>query len=136
MGGIGLEAGAQPRWRVQIAAVGAQLDVVWLLFVAHNHEARGVSCDLQRLSDDGGDELPTVGDRIRLEDCQILIIQWCESRRVLVPEHGEDTRQRPRGARVDRHDAAPGDRALHREDVGHARDRVLVGIFRRASDFQ
>src|SRR5258706_963192 len=33
---------------------------------------------------------------------------------------------------VDRHDATFGNGALHREDVGHALDGVLVGVFRRA----
>src|SRR2546429_2229751 len=35
---------------------------------------------------------------------------------------------------VDRHDATFGNGALHREDVGHALDGVLVGVFRRAGD--
>ena len=41
-----------------------------------------------------------------------------------------------RGARIERHNAAPGDRALDREDIGHSFDRILVGVFGGARHFQ
>jgi hypothetical protein len=48
----------------EIAAVSAQFDVVWLLFVADDDEARGLARDLRRLGDHGGDELPMIGDGV------------------------------------------------------------------------
>ncbi len=107
-----------------------------LLLVAYDNEARRLPRHLQRLGDDGGDELPAIGDRIRLEHRQLGIVERREPGRVLVREHGDDAGQRPRGARVDGHDAALGDRALHREGVRHARDGVLVGVFGGAGNFQ
>ncbi len=75
-----------------------------------------------------------IGDGIGLEHRQFGIVKRREPWGVLVRKHGDDAGQRPRGARVDGHDSAPGNGALNREDVGHALDRVLVGVFRCAGD--
>src|SRR6266849_7981282 len=105
-----------------------------LLIITDNDEARGLTRNLQCLGADDGNELTTVGDGIGLEHCKFCIIKRRETWRILVRKHGDDARKRTRGAGVDRHDAAPGDRALHRERVRHAFDRVLEGVGRCAGD--
>ncbi len=129
---------------VQITAVSAQFHLVWLLLVADHDQARCLPRYLQGLGDDGGDDLPAIGHRIGLEDRQILVEQIKPKREpvikrrepwgVLVRKHGDDTRQRTRGARVDRDDVAPGNRALDREDVRDVVNRVFIGICCRTGD--
>src|SRR5258708_22155467 len=119
---------------VQICAICTQLDVMRRLIIVDNDEARGLTGDLGCLSDDGGNELAIVGDGSGLEHGQFSIVKWRETRRILVREHGNDTRKSTRSTRIDRDDPAPGDGALHRKDVCHAFDRVLVGVWRCAGD--
>src|SRR6266446_3578797 len=117
---------------------------MWLLLVMHGHEVRCLARHLQRLGDDGGNDLPTIGHRIGLQDPQILadrgkpkrerVIKRREPWGVLVRENGDDARKSLRGARVDRGDPAPGNRALHREDVRDVVNRVFIGIFGRTGD--
>src|SRR5258708_15304312 len=121
-------------WLVEICTIRAQLDSMWLLFITDHDEFSSLPRNLQCLGDDGRDELPAIGDGIGLEDCQILVVQRSDARGILVREHGDDTGQRTRGARVDRADSALGDRALHREDVRDVVNRVFIGIFCRTGD--
>src|SRR5262245_50177249 len=53
-----------------------------------------------------------------------------------MPEHREDIGQRLSSAGIERDNTTSGNGALHREDVGHTRDWVLVGIFGRAGDLE
>src|SRR5579864_7935070 len=96
-----------------------------LLIITDNGEARGLTRDFQRHGD---------GDGSGLEHCKFCIIKRRETWRILVRKHGDDARKRTRGTGVDRHDTAPGDRALHWERVRHAFDRVLESVSRCAGD--
>ena len=107
-----------------------------LLLITQRDQAGSLARGFQRFGDDGGHNLAAIGNLIRLEHRQILIVLRTKARRVLVPEHGEDARHRPRGARVDRRNPAPGDGALHESNAGDTRDRVLVRVFSGARHFQ
>src|SRR5215469_8406031 len=131
---VSLVAGIDLLWLVQVPAVCAQLDVMRLLLITYYDETYGLARNLQCLSDDDGNELTTVGHGIRLEHCKFCIIKRHETWRIFVREHGHDPGKHTCGARVDRHNPAPGNRALHRKRVCHAFDRVLVGVGRCAGD--
>ncbi len=74
----------------ETATIGAQCNVVQLLFVAHTDEARRLPGDLGRLGDDGGDDLAMIDDRRGLEQRQLSIVERREPWGVLVREHSED----------------------------------------------
>ena len=65
--GVGLEARVDLVGLVQARVVRAQLGVVRLLVVLHVDEALRLARDLQRLGNDGGDDLPAVGNAVGLE---------------------------------------------------------------------
>ena len=121
---------------VEICTIRAQLDIMWLLFIPDHDEFSSLPRHLQGLGDDGRHELTAVRDGLGLEYGQFGIVNRCKLWGILVREHGDDTGQRTRGTRVDRHDSAPGDRAQHREDIGRSFDRILVGICCRAGDLR
>jgi hypothetical protein len=76
----------------EIPAIGAQFHIVWLLLVANG--------------DDRSNELPMIGDGIRLEHRQFGIVKWRKPWGVLVRKHSDDAGQGSGSARVDRHDPA------------------------------
>jgi len=119
---------------VEICTIRAQLDIMWLLFITDHDEFSSLPRNLQGLGDDGRHELTAVRDGLGLEHGQFGIVNRCKLWGILVREHGDDTGQRTRGTRVDRHDSALGDRALDREDVRDVVNRVFIGIFCRTGD--
>ncbi len=107
-----------------------------LLLITYRDQAGSLARGFQRFGHDGGHNLAAIANFIGLEHRQILIVLRTKARRVLVPEHGQDARHRQGGARVDRHNPAPRDSALHESHAGDSRDRVLVRVFGGAGHFQ
>ena len=59
------------------------------LVVLDAHQSGGLARGLQRLGDDGRDDLAAVGDRARLEERQLGIAGFAEPRGVVRPDDGE-----------------------------------------------
>ena len=76
--------------------VGAQLDVVVALLRSRCGLRRGLAGGLERLGDDGGDDLAAVVDRVGLEEQQLAVVGLAEPRRVVVRDDGEHAGQRER----------------------------------------
>ncbi len=113
--------------------VGTQHDIVGGGVLVDTDELRRVAGRLERLRDDGGDDLAAVGDRRRLEHRQ-LAFGAGEAGRVLRREHAQHAGQGERGLGVDPAHHAPRDRGGDDRGVGDALGRMLEGVDGLAGD--
>ena len=102
---------------VEIAAVGAQLDVVRLLGIVHPHQIGGLPGDLRAFGDDRADELAAKVDLVGLQHPQLLVLVGGEPGGVLVSDHRDHAFERLGRSCVDLGDPAAGDGRLQRMQV-------------------
>ena len=123
-----------PIGRVEVAAIGAKLDVVSFLRVVHPHERSAMPRHLERLCDHRADDLAAKGDRVGLQHPECLVLVGRQPRRVLVCDDRDHARECLGRGGVDPGDAAACDRRLHEPEIERIADRVLEGIGGRAHD--
>lgn len=125
--GVGREAGIDLVGLVQGRVVLRQLDVVGLDVVLDLEPLGCLPRDLQRLRDDGRDELAAIGDGATLQHGEFAVFGGLQVGRVVRREDGEHLRHGSDRRVVDPSDRALGDCRRHRPDVGHVLDIVLFG---------
>jgi hypothetical protein len=121
---------------VAVRMAGPHRDVEVLRGVLDAHRLCPGSGLLQGLGHHQGHEPAPVRHVRVLQHGERRVLRLGDPRRVLMGEHGQDTRQPQSRRGVDGRHPAPGDRGRHRPGLGPARQGVLGGVAGGAGDLQ
>ncbi len=113
---------------------GVQLDVVRSRRVVDLHLRGAFPRRLQRLGHHGGDDLPAVVDRVRLEEHELTVVDLRQARRVVVRDDRQHAGERKRALGVDRVDLAGRDGGGDGGGVGDSLGGLLEGVAGLAGD--